>query len=179
MNTKNAFTVLELLVGLALVMILLSLAGWYQQYQQQKHTGQVIIAELQQMITLAQLKALQLNSAITICPLNHSGCCSNNWSGIITVFIDVNKKHCLLSDSQILKVAAKPINKGQLNFQGFHSSQFLTLVPLTLHEQQNGTFIYCPSNRNPANYRGLIMSKSGRSRVLLPNDAYFKQNKVC
>ena len=68
---------------------------------------------------------------------------------------------------------------GQLKFSAFSSSRYITLVPLGLAGQQNGTFIYCDNSTVTPLHYGLSISKTGRTRLLWQDDNYFEEANRC
>lgn len=168
--TSKAFTLIELMIASAIMVIMLTCASFYFSNQQQAARADAAINHLQQLLLTAKLQSIKTNMPVTVCELTSSGGCSGDWEGMISVF----------NDSQtIQKVQLLTDKKAMLSFSGFPTSKYVKMTPLGLSGQQNGTFVYCVSYGAELILRGLTISRTGRIRLLAQNDPYFNDKQSC
>jgi len=176
---KKAMTLIEFLFVL-LIITMLAIFACYQFNGLQRKKAETTMHQLQQLAIFAQLKAIVLNTNITLCPLDSKGQCMNNWQAPIAIFIDKNKKHVLTSKYFLLKTyKSRETESGQLTLHAFASNRYLTFTSLGLSGQQNGTFTYCDTFGYEKIRLGLSISKSGRTKILFDSDKYFKDKALC
>ena len=153
-----------------IIAIMATCASFYFSAQQQTANAEAAINHLQQLLITAQLQAIKDNIPVTVCALNTADDCSGDWNSPITAFTEHQK---------IQQVSLLKDNNAELSFSGFPTSRYLTVTPLGLAGQQNGTFVYCRRYGSELILRGLSISRTGRMRVLKQNDPYFKDTHIC
>ncbi len=157
---NKGFTILELLVAIAIAAILTSIAlPSLNDFTLQMRVDNEI-SEIHRLILTARNSAVNEALNVTVCPLV-TNTCSSNWQGELSVFIDGNgnAKFESLLNERILKVKGAIKNGDKLQF----SQNSLTYAPTGFLINTGGpyTFNYCPySNANRS--RGIIISSSGR-----------------
>lgn len=86
--TARGFTLVELVLTLALVAILAGIAStsWVTLISSTRHTD--VVNDIHRMFALARSHAVHKKSLTTICPLSAAMKCTNNWNQTISVFPD-------------------------------------------------------------------------------------------
>jgi type IV fimbrial biogenesis protein FimT len=99
----EGFTLPELIVCVAITSIVLSFTlPTFDQVARSNKADQVR-NDLQKLFNFARLEAIHQQQLITVCPLDNSGMCHNDWRGSITVFIDENRNGKLDSPELALR----------------------------------------------------------------------------
>jgi type IV fimbrial biogenesis protein FimT len=121
------------------------------------------ISALHRLLLLTRNHAVNQERFVTVCPLNASGQCSNQWHEELSVFYDDNKNKTLdPSSAEVIikiKLAIKPGDKLQYA-QGRTALIYAPSGRLAVWGG-NGTFRYCPKNHSNKS-RGIIISGAGR-----------------
>ncbi|WP_310649903.1 GspH/FimT family protein [Colwellia sp. MB02u-9] len=158
----KGFTIVELLIGIAIIGILTAIAG--------PSLGQFIvklrvdseISEIHRLVLTARNSAINSGKNVTLCPLNGTTC-SDNWQNELSVFINsastlVNNKTYDSVNEELVKVKGKIASGDTLTF-----SQGLIIFAPTgrLVSGGNSNFSYCPKGNSNLS-RGVEISLSGR-----------------
>lgn len=155
------FTLIELMVGVAILAIIstLALPNLNQFLVEMRVDSE--ISKLNRMIITARNTAINMGQTVTLCPLTADNSCSDNWGIQLAIFIDLDDDNVFdLADGEtIIKVKDKIAQMDRL--------QYTQNVPITyeatgLLSTANGNFIFCPED-NPDRNRGISISKKGRS----------------
>jgi type IV fimbrial biogenesis protein FimT len=174
-NIKNnklikGFTIVELLVGIAIVGILTAIAG--------PSLGQFIvqsrvdneISEIHRLVLTARNSAINSGKNVTFCPLNGTSC-SSNWDNELSIFTNsdntlANNNSYIVANEDLIKVKGKIANGDSLVF----SQNIIIFAPTgRLVSGGNGSFSYCPKDNNDLS-RGVEISLPGRVYVTSDTD---------
>jgi type IV fimbrial biogenesis protein FimT len=99
----EGFTLPELMVCLAITAIVLSFTlPTFGQVVRSNKADQVR-NDLLTLFNFARLEAIHQQQVITVCPLNNSGICHNDWRGSVTAFTDGNNNGQLESHESALR----------------------------------------------------------------------------
>jgi type IV fimbrial biogenesis protein FimT len=166
----NGFTIIETMVGLAIMLLLLSIGvpslNNFIVYIRVDNE----ISTLHRLILITRNSALSNNTSVTLCPLNSQGKCKNLWHQELSVFTDINnnKVYEPILDEQI--VAQKDAIKDGDKLQYGKTRVGLTYASTghLLGWGQNATFSYCPKYHNDKN-RGIVVRNSGRAYTSAAN----------
>jgi len=163
-QTKNGFTLIELIFTLAIASILLSLSmpSFADLVDRNKISAEV--SQLRGSLQLGRKAAITQSKKVTLCPTINGEQCSQDWSDGYMVFIDDNEDRQLDPNEELLlqsKIGDANIKLRWCAF-GVRSSFQWHQTGITNH--QNGTFQYCYTNK-PELSRGLFISKAGRIRM--------------
>jgi type IV fimbrial biogenesis protein FimT len=170
MSKYNGFTIIETMVGLAIILSLLSIGlpslNNFIVYIRVDNE----IFTLHRLILITRNSALSNNTSVTLCPLNSQGKCKNLWHQELSVFTDINnnKVYEPALDEQL--IAQKGAIKAGDKLQYGKTRIGLTYAPTghLLGWGQNATFSYCPEYHNDKN-RGIVVRNSGRAYVSKAN----------
>lgn len=188
MKKLTGFTLIELMITLAIVGILLTVGGPSLSSFMQ---GNQLIASTNELISalhVARSEAIKLNTRVSICESSNGTACAatGSWKNGWIVFVDGNGANpgdlvntgsactaantdCLLRvhdavNDTLLSVAA--VNAANTNISSFTFSS-RGLPKAVNGTAQSGTFSLCTfdSSNNVINSRAVILSLSGRVRV--------------
>jgi type IV fimbrial biogenesis protein FimT len=143
-NCESGFTLIELVVVLAISAIILafSVPGTSNLID---HSGRhAALADLIATLNLARNTAINEQTSVTLCALGPDSKCSNDWSLPIKAFRDPTRSKEISNDSQIVR-AMHPVETGRLIVRsGIHNH---------FRFQSNGWsrgtlghFIWCPDS---------------------------------
>ncbi|MBA6264720.1 MAG: GspH/FimT family pseudopilin [Colwellia sp.] len=121
------------------------------------------ISALHRLLLLTRNHAVNQERFVTVCPLNKSGQCSNQWHEELSVFYDDNKNKALDPSSAEVIIKIKLAIKSGDKLQYAQGRTALIYAPsgrLAVWGG-NGTFRYCPKNHSNKS-RGIIISGAGR-----------------
>jgi len=177
MYKKNGFTLLELMVSLAIVAILAMISTSFAGMLRNKQVSTIA----QQFITdlnYARSLAISHNTRITLCKsdsdINPRQCVSDNgdtgWDQGWIVFIDVNNDQQLMeADNNLLKVSEKLAPSIRLkgntpvsNYISFQGSGFSRKQNGSL---QMGSLALCDQSTSESPLRIITISSAGRTRI--------------
>ncbi|WP_217874557.1 GspH/FimT family pseudopilin [Pseudoalteromonas shioyasakiensis] len=167
-SLQRGFTLLELMVTLAIVGIVALIALWDSSDMLENDRAESYLLELKRTLSFARAKATSSDAIIVVCSGNTSRVesnrrvpCLNDWSqGTVFVFFDSNQNGVYnprVGDI-ILRVMEEVPENSQLNFTGDNSIIFDTSGMLT---SNSGKFTYCPSKADDDNNKQLEVFTSG------------------
>lgn len=163
----NGFTLLELIIVLAIAAILVGIAVPSFDGYIKKNAVQALEHELNTSIILARGEALSRQKPITITRTTSSGLSTGNWSEGWIVFIDVDADGLLDSGEETLfsktnngKASVRASNPDKstnaaINFVTFNYKGYS-------NDDSRASFTVCPQTKELSYSRGLILERSGR-----------------
>ncbi|GAA58886.1 type IV fimbrial biogenesis protein FimT [Pseudoalteromonas sp. BSi20652] len=166
---QTGFTLLELMVTVAVVGIVASIALWNSSDMLEENRAENYLLELKRNITYARSQAASTDEIVVICAAqqgevknqNNTMQCRARWdrNKIIIVFIDGdNSGHYNSTTDSLLRVMEKISLDDKVKFTGnsrrlrFNTSGRITTNP--------GDFVFCPNN-GANNNKALSVSQSG------------------
>jgi len=163
MKRVNGFTLLELIITMAILIIALTLGipSLHQWIQRSKVTD--LQYTMLHSIRYARTQAILLQSTVTLCPgINN---CEDNWNEALLIFNDINSNGVRESNELLLKHVDIGVLGQQLNWLSFRQKPYLQFNAMGLTRALNGTFHFC-SNGTKENFRfAIILAKTGRTRI--------------
>lgn len=172
MSKCNGFTIIELLVSIAILLSLASIGIPNLNSFIIKMRVDNEVFHVHRLLLLSRNAAINSNVKVTFCPLDEQNQCINRWHKELSVFTDINNNKVFepWKNEKLLahKAAIKP---GDILSYGT-SRRGLTYAE-TGHLSgwgQNATFSYCPQN-HPEKSRGIIVARSGRSYISTLNNS--------
>jgi prepilin-type N-terminal cleavage/methylation domain-containing protein len=163
LHLHKGLTLIELCVTMSIAAIITVSTASYAPSLIQTRKSDSTINELFQLFSLARTEAITRSSIVTICPLNRTGRCSNNWDTPISVFQDPDNSRSLTHNEVIIRqteshlsgsLKAAPLRRRYFQFDSLGESKG-TLGNLT----------YCAKTGDPKYTRRLIVTFSGRTRL--------------
>ncbi|XQF90558.1 GspH/FimT family pseudopilin [Pseudoalteromonas espejiana] len=166
---QNGLTLLELMVTVAIVGIIASIALWDSSDMLEENRAESFLLELKRNISFARSQAASTDEIVIVCPTGQGRIknnkdtfnCQKVWdkNKIITVFIDMNNDgHFNKATDTLLRAMEEISDNDKLTFTGnerrlrFNTSGRITTNP--------GDFIFCP-NGGTENNKYLTLTKSG------------------
>jgi len=161
---KKGFTLIELMVAIAVVAILSAIALPSMSDFLVRMRVDNEISEMQRLLLTARNMAINTGRNTTVCPLS-SGTCTTNWHGKISVFTnnsnttDNNKYNAV--NEELIKVKGAIKSGDKLQF-GTFSRAVYTPEGRLVFPTVASAFNYCPKGEADSS-RGIDLSISGRS----------------
>lgn len=176
---QRGFTLLELMVTIAIVGIVATIAFWDSSDMLENNRAENYLLELKRNISYARSQAASTDEIVIICPVsykdfknkNDSFECKETWDGdtTIVIFIDKlttkndredKKATYLASEDSLISVIERISHNDKLKFTG--NERMLRFDTSGLISYNPGDFIYCPNSDNKNN-KALTVSQSGTS----------------
>lgn len=161
----RAFTIVELIICIAIIAIVASIALPYFHEYRSKQEAKNIPIKLSQINRYARSQAAVFHQNIVICPSQDSlSCQANQWNKNMLVFIDKNKNRQVDTGEQILQIDVLNLKYGNLSWRGTLSLPSVTYQAHTaLPIGSNGSFYYCSTHLS--SQQRIVLSKMGHIRI--------------
>ncbi len=162
-SIQRAFSLIELMIALAVLAILLGLAAPAFQEMVLNHRQTSQLNQLIGSLALARAEAIKRRQAVGICKSHDGQFCthSGEWDQGWIVFADNNDSRQREPDEALLaSYSGSP--QMTLRYGGFPSDNYVIYYP-DGRSLGNGTFTHCDS-RSEAQARAVILARSGRVR---------------
>lgn len=160
MSVQKGFTLLEVVVVLAIAGILAMLALPSAKSFLLQARVDSELALLHRTVSTARTAALQKGVSVTFCPLQ-SNACHADWSQQLSLFVDQNRnrirdnnEELLLSLDAVIATDTRKYPRVAVTFRADGS----------LDGFMNGTFVYCPEREDHPDSDGVVVSQTGRVR---------------
>jgi len=155
---SKGFTLVELMVGIAILAILTAIAAPNLSDYLIKSKVDNEISQLHRLILTARNTAINTGKNVTICPLSGTTC-STNWKNELSVFTnDSDNTKYDSANEELIKVKSKISSDDALKF---NQATLIYTATGRLTSGNDSLFIYCPS-ANTDLARGINISLSGR-----------------
>lgn len=181
-NKHNGFTILELMVTVAIVGIVASIAIWNSSDMLEENRAENFLLELKRNISYARAQAASTDEIVVICPAPNTVTsdstsleCQSEWDSTNTVilFIDTNNDGIYNNpNDSLLRVMSETPSSDKIKFSGNNSLRFNTSGRITTSLAGSGNFtgfVYCPNSDNENN-KALSVSVSGTAFYLGDTD---------
>lgn len=157
---KHGFTLVELIITLAVSAILLAVAlpSFTSLYAYIRADSN--IRKIQQSIQLARNHAITYGIRVTVCPIV-SQRCSTNWHENISVFTDTGESKLLDGNDQLIQSVGPFHQQDVIDF----NRAAIKFQPDGLAAGSNGTFKYCADAAFDSHAKAIVINRSGRARI--------------
>jgi type IV fimbrial biogenesis protein FimT len=166
----TGFTLIELIITLAVAAILLGLAA--PSFTDMIKDNRLIAQtnEFTASLNLGRSEAIKRALTVTICKSDNQTSCGGNWQGGWLVFEDVDGQGDLDSGTDtIIRVHAALSNGNTLVSNSSTTSNRITYDASGFAMNYNSTFTFC-DDRGLSSAKGRVISPSGRIRVASASD---------
>lgn len=161
---QQAFTLVELLVALAIAALLTGLAypAFTDLIARVHATSRV--NDLVGIIRFARHAAINGGRWVTLCPAVEESCANSaNWESGIMVFEDRNRDGRRQPEEPLLGYLPQFDEGERLSWRSFRRRNFLQFRSEGYTNWQNGSFHYCPASRDARYGKVLIVNIQGRT----------------
>ena len=160
------FSLTELLVSLAILAGLASLAGPGMIRLVQQERSSTALNQLLGAVHLARSSAITRGAIVTLCPSANGETCAgrNRWHEGAIVFSDEDRDGRRDPDDALLRVLPGFADSSRVYWRSFRNKSYLQINGRGMTNWQNGHFLYCPANRDPRLARQLILNAQARVR---------------
>lgn len=172
---SQGFTLLELIITLATLAILASLAAPSFSMFIERNASESDINLIKKLIYHARSSAIDSGQHVTLCVLDEKNVCDkrSDWRGKVTEFLDPNRNGVVDSNEHILQETIAGKHAASIKWRSFNRRGYLQFSPFGLSSTSNGTFTYC-SRSNIAAHQ-LVLNRQGRLRKREP----INKNSIC
>lgn len=173
MKTNQGFTIVELMVGVAILGIMITLAVPSLNEMLTKMRVDDEISQVHRLVSTARNTAINMEQPVTMCPLKANKCDISAWDEEISVFIDLNSNG-QFENSVSVDIDNDGVNetlqetlirvKGSVKEGDELDYRFTRLTYAATGQASfgRGTFTYCPKDKSDFN-RGVVVSFRGRA----------------
>lgn len=163
-------TLIELLIGLAVLSILVTLAVPKFGTSVQRGASETIITSLARSIAAGRAAAVTHQSIVSLCSLQVTTsapkCRKGPWLSPLTLFTDHNGDSIMNGNDSVVSLQLLPTVPGSLLFRPFPAGRTaLQFVPLGFTNNQTGNFLWCSKDKNAKTAHLVIFSNTGRTRL--------------
>ena len=165
MKQQNGFTIIELMVTVAILGVMVSIAiPSFSEWTVRMRVDNEI-SSLHRLILTARNTSVNMGLPVTMCPLNGNTCVGGDWNDEVSVFIDVDNGGDFDAGTDTIIRVKDAIKTGDTLS---YSLNRLIYRP-TGKATSFSTFYYCPANE-PSKNRGIKVSQFGRAYASTDND---------
>lgn len=170
LDHQGGFTLPEIIITLAIVGILSSLATPSLQTFTQQKEGETTMHVLADHLALARSSAASFGQTVTFCRSADGLTCSGSWSDGSIIFTDRNADRQINQDDQLLRSQSNAKLSGTVVWRAFQNRQYLRIEATGFMRYQSGNFTYCSEDSDARHARQLIVNSTGRARYALDAD---------
>lgn len=161
----RAFTLVELLICLAIAAILLGLVGPSLSQLLRRNEATSAINWLVGNVVFARHAAVTNGTMVTLCPSRDGKQCGGKWHEGTIAFTDIDADRKLDADDRLLRRFEFPLEDGTIKWRAFQNRQYLQMTSRGYTNYQNGNFVYCPGDGDIRYARQLVINIQGRART--------------
>lgn len=164
MSIKEGFSLPELLITLAIVILLSAFILPTYKIFIVKSQAQVLSVQLLRALNLARSEAMLRGVAMTLCgSVNHVSC-TGDWQAGQIIFVDEKQDGVVIDKEHVAYVFDAVAREGMLRWRSALGRSYLQLRP-TGDTFDNGTFWYCARQEKTPRW-AIVISQSGRPRLV-------------
>jgi len=164
MKNTFGFTLIEALFVLAIFSVLAFMAAGAWSALQLRVEGRTAITLLANSLSVARNTAITRQIPVAVCGSRNANECDNQWQEGILVFFDVQGLGKPAAASDILGFYRLDTRHARLVWRGFGRASRLRFDQYGRSTASNGSFTYCPQNRESRYARQVVINRGGRVR---------------
>jgi len=172
MSKYNGFTLLELMITLAIAAILATMAAPSFSNVIKNNRMATQYNELLTSLSIARSEAIKRGSPLIVCKSNDTStpACGGNWQDGWLVFVDTDNDGVFSAggSDELVRIHSKLSGNNTLHYNNINDKIKYSANGLALGS--NGTFTFC-DDRGNNNSKGLIVNVTGRARKAINGDA--------
>lgn len=167
---NRGFTLPEIIITLAIVGILSSLAAPGLQTLTEQKLGETALRSLAEHLALARSSAATYGKTVTFCRSSDGLTCSGSWSDGSIVFTDTNADRLINQDDLLLRSHIYTGLQGTIEWRAFQNRQYLQIETTGFMRYQSGNFLYCPYAGDARDALQMIVNSTGRARYAVDSN---------
>ena len=113
-------------------------------------------------INMTRFSAVTFSTLTTLCPTRNDIDCGGEWNNRVMIFTDQNNNRALDAADRIISYLDFPYEGSTLKWRSFKNRQYLQMTAMGFTNYQNGNFVYCSRDQNPAHARQVVLNLQGR-----------------
>jgi type IV fimbrial biogenesis protein FimT len=154
-DKSNAFTLIELLIAIALISILMLIAAPKIQHVVNQNRVIAGVNQIVAAINFARSEAIKRNEIVTFCPSADHKTCNGQW----------RDGQIVLAGENVLRIFQALPKQDSLTWRSsLGKNTMLQMSPTGFTAGQTGSFYYCPTDNRYA--KRIIVEQTGRVRVV-------------
>ncbi|MBR9885267.1 MAG: prepilin-type N-terminal cleavage/methylation domain-containing protein [Oceanospirillales bacterium] len=163
-NKSCGFTLVELLVVIAVISLIASFTVPSLGSLLNSTRRQSAVSDMIALINFARNTAIMEQRTITMCPLDQTNRCSNNWNNTpITVFRDSDADRVLSSRNDIVRV--KHLTKGGSWKASIANRSYFRFFATGQASYAIGNMVWCPDDLDNQMAAQVVINMGGRPRL--------------
>lgn len=170
LQKRSGFTLLELMVVIAVVGILAGMSMPGLSTMLQTNAAETLLNDLARTMSMARASAVSRGQLVTLCRSADKKSCSGEWHSGMLVFLDRDGDRIVDAGEEVLHVTSAATMPGTLKLRSFPNKQYLQFTPAGLINNQTGNFTWCPADNDARQAQQLIFNITGRVRFAVDAD---------
>lgn len=168
---SRGFTLIELLAALAVAALLLAFAVPSFRNLVARERGAAAMNQMLGAVAAARAEAITARRVVTLCP-GRSGRClgRNQWHAGALIFHDADADGRIDAADRVTRALPALAEGDRVYWRSFRNRSYLQFHPRGFTRWQNGNFLYCPADADPARARMAIINAQGRIRRARDSD---------
>lgn len=164
MKKTQGFTLIETLFVLLISSILAFMAASAWSMLQLRMEGRAATTLLANSLSVARNTAITRQIPVTVCGSRNASECDNLWQEGVLVFFDVLGTGKPATENDILGFYRIETRSARIAWRGFGSGVSLRFDRYGRASASNGSFTYCPGNKESRFARQVVINRGGRVR---------------
>lgn len=164
MKKTPGFTLIELLFVILITCLLSFMAAGMWNTLQLRLEARTAISMVASSLSDARNTAISRQIPIAVCGSSNASECDSRWQDGVLVFLDVAGVGKPSSDKDILGFYRIETDDARIVWKGFGSGTSLRFDHFGRASASNGSFTYCPGNKENLYARQVVINRGGRVR---------------
>lgn len=164
MKKPLGFTLIESLVVISILSLLSFVAAGMWNTLQLRLESRAAITLLANSLSDARTTAITRQIPVAVCGSRNASECDSLWQDGVLVFLDVTGVGKPSSDKDILGFYRIETHDARIVWKGFGNGTSLRFDRFGRASASNGSFTYCPGNKETLYARQVVINRGGRVR---------------